>query len=268
MTDTHAARPASIRWWRWGGADLALPDPEARASRQGFGLPRSAPVLMVLLALGATAVLPAPWAVTTPARLVDVANAVRVHVGDTDPALHGRIVVPAVDPHPSLLMVAAGLVRPDRRLTGAPAERVRGLDPVESALLVGQGIAPGRGQADRLGLSADVGSDDTTRTQLGVLLAVVDLVNSADLVAGRTVLALGSVDADGTVGCPAGAEASLEAAGAADVPMAAPLAPDLVIVPAACAVEDVAVRTLVGEAATVLAVGTLEEAVAGLQRAP
>ena len=259
MTDTDPAPRHTIRWWRWGGADLALPDHEGVPHRQGRRVPRSVLVAAGLVVLATAGVVPAPWSVTTPGRLVDVDAAVDVRIDGDAGALHGRIVVPLVDPQPTLLATAAAVLRPDQRVARAPVDRVRGIDPVASALLVGHGVAPGRGDPDALGLLAHIAPDGVAPTQLGVLLAIVDMVNSADLTAGRTVLAIGTVEADGSVSCPPGIEATLGAADAPDVPMGSPLGPDLLIVPAGCPVgDDVRGRM------AVLEVWTLEEAVAGL----
>lgn len=259
MTDTDPARRHTIRWWRWGGADLALPDLEGMPHRQGRRVPRSVLVAASLVVLATAGVAPAPWSVTTPGRLVDVDAAVDVRTDGDAAGLHGRIVVPLVDPRPTLLATAVAVLRPDQRVARAPVDRVRGLDPVASALLVGRGVAPGRGDPDALGLVAHIAPDGVSPTQLGVLLAIVDMANSADLTAGRTVLAIGTVEADGSVSCPPGVESTLGAADAPDVPMGMPLDPDLLIIPEECpAGDDVHVRM------TVLEVRTLEEAVAGL----
>jgi hypothetical protein len=176
----------------------------------------------------AAALLPAPGDVVWPGDAVTARSALEVRVpaglrsvatGDVWAARRVR--------SPSLLRwlwsVAPGGPAP----AGLSPADVQGLDPVETAVLLGAGVARGRANAEQLGYTALLAEDVLPGASLAVALWAVDAAGDLDLSRGRQVLAPGVLGADGAVGCP-------------DVPIRATIAampapPDLIIIGAGCA---------------------------------
>lgn len=187
--------------------------------------------MTTVVALGFVAVVvPLPVRISAPEPVVDAASAVEVDVDTrTNPdgvrSMHtGTYLVPASAPA-TALDVLVGVIRPDRRVSRAPAPQPHAPDPVEAALVTAVGVAPGRAHPADLGLSAWVDGGLVDPAALGVLLAVFDQASTTDLSRGRVVLALGTVGADGALDCPPDVTTTLRAAGPVDVVLLPPGCP-------------------------------------------
>lgn len=218
----------------------------ARAARPWMALPAAAAVLAI------AAVVPVSATIEHPGDLLMAADHVTVE-GARDPGISGTYLLPRRNASPSALDWMLAVVLPDRALVATEPTAVNGFDPIESALLIGKGVAPGRGSAINLGVAAIVRDPGITAASLGLSVAIFDQLSSVDLAGGRRILVLGGLDANGRVSCAADPLAALTAA---DPPV------DVVVLGEDC--EPAQALGAVGAGPRVLAVPSLPDALGEL----
>jgi hypothetical protein len=181
------------------------------------------PVLGVVVA--GAAILPLPLQIVSSGTLVEAATLVRVDGdGPITPGGHTGVYLMPATRRATALDAALSLVQPMQHVTRTGPDVVDDLNPVDSALLTGAGIAPYRANPHEYGLQAAFTSGHHDVHALGLLLEIYDQVSSLDLAAGRRIAVLGTVQPDGTVACvPGAADAAVAAqAAGADVVLVGP----------------------------------------------
>ena len=203
----------------------------------------------------AAALVPLPWSVVEPARLLPAAAVVDVRIseqftadaGVQPAAVAGTFLgVHEVSGASLARMVAAGFSRGrhvvrERAGGGSPLQR-----PEVVAAVLGLGVSPGRLEDTAVPVDVRLGRG-LDPSSLGLLLHVFDATSQRDVARGRRVLGVGAVSDDQTLTCPARPTESVTAARREGV--------DVVVVPAACglpAADDVIVAASFVEAVDAL----------------
>jgi hypothetical protein len=159
------------------------------------------PLVLVVLAIGAVVRVSAD--VVWPEQVLDAAQLVDVSVDDAPgPRLTGTFLTIRRRRHPTALQWLVALAPGGADTDSMAPASIDHFDPVQSALLMGAGVSPGRGSTDELGLSADVRDDRTATADPAIVLYVADVVSPQDLAAGRRVLALGGLGPGFALTCP------------------------------------------------------------------
>jgi len=159
------------------------------------------PLILVLLAISAVVRVPAE--VVWPDQVVDVAPLVDVSVRDA-PARRasGAYLTVRRRQRPTVLEWLRAAVPGGADVGPRTPASIDHFDPVESALLIGSGVAPGRGRPEDLGLAAVVRDDHIAAADPAIVLYIADVVSPQDLAAGRRVLVLGGLGSSFTLTCP------------------------------------------------------------------
>ena len=196
--------------------------------------------------LAAVFVVPLPLVVSQPGTLLPVADVAKVTVakdfaarsGEAQPPkAQGSYVAPAQRQRPSPAVALLAALSPSASVGPRPrVSTVEHEQPDIAAALIGLGLSPVRMQGAPLPVAVDV-APSVSPAALGVALHLFDATSVQDAARGRTILGLGSVDADLTLSCEPGVAESIAAAEQDDV--------DLIVIAAACeAPAEPAVKTL------------------------
>ena len=184
-----------------------------------------------LLLLAVAAVTPSPGDLRWNDDIVNARSVIAVDVpADRASVATGDYWAPRQRPAASLLSWLVALAPGGASPAGPSAARVDGLDPLQTALLLGAGVARGRDNAVELGYHARQLSDALPTSSLAVALWTYDAAGDIDLSAGRQILALGTLRGDGSIGCPREAVAGTAAS--------MPDQPDVILVGACAQLPD------------------------------
>lgn len=208
---------------------------------------------LALAGLGLAAVIRVPAEVARPDDVVDVALLVDVRGADDASAGRptGTFMTIRRDERPTALGWLAALAPGGAVARAKAPTSVDHFSVLDSALLMGAGVAPGRGRAADLGLSASLRDDRTAAADPGILLYVFDVVSPRDLAARRRVLVLGGLGPGFTLTCPDDARATYDATSPP---------PDVVVLAEACPIAS----SLRGAGASLVEATTVQDAVQDL----
>lgn len=193
-------------------------------------------VLLVagLVALGVAAlVVPLPWAVVEPGRLVPVGSGVTIAV---DPALRapdpsGEYLATPRRENAAALHLLLAAARPGVHIERGRRAAPDSVHPVVAATMAGLGIVPRYADIAELPVTASVSGEVDARA-LGTVLHAFDRGNQQDVARGRRIAGIGRMLDGGELVCTSGMAESVVAAAAHDV--------DVVVVPTDCADAAVA----------------------------
>ena len=204
----------------------------------------------------AVLVVPLPVVVAAPASLLPAADVARVQVSDdlarsdAETEVDGTYLAVAERQRPSAAAVLLAWLQPGRQVDRpAPTPAAEHEEPAVTAALIGLGLSPARMQGAPLPVDVEVDSS-VSPAALGVALHLFDTTAAQDAAKGRTILGIGSIEADQTISCPVGAAETAVAARQAGA--------DVVVLAASCELRDNSA------APTVLRAGTFNEAINAL----
>ena len=215
---------------------------------------RAPAVLATAVVLLGLAVVPLPLAVAHPGTLVDMAMVADLSLnedfaattGTAPAAVSGTYLGIAEHQQPSGARVLAAWLAPGQRvLRPQPVSAQAFEQPATMAALIGLGLSPTRMQGAPLPVDVEV-RGAASPASLAVALELFDRAAQQDAARGRTVTAIGYVNADQVLECGPEAQTSVAAAAGAGA--------DVGVVPAACG-------EVTAPGPTLLRAGTLNDVV-------